>query len=425
MLGDERRPAPRRGAARASGSRELAGDARRRRRPGRARPGSLALGQQQQVEIIKALWRGSQVLILDEPTSMLTPQGVAELAEGARRASRSRASPSSSSPTSCTRRSRSATASRSSSQGGVVGALEPGRAALGARTSELQARIVALMFGERGARRPPTSPSCTDERRVATRRGARLDGEPVARARGRHRRARRRARSALDDVSLARAARARSWASPASTATASARSPRRSPASGRSPAGEIRLVGALARQAASVAQREKLGLRYVTDDRLGEGIGRRRCRVGLNLVLKRIGQRALLAARPHPARGHRRDGARARSRDFDIRTPGAETRVGTLSGGNIQKVLLARELSFDPKVVVFNKPTYGLDVRRRGACAQTHPRAGAERGVTSLVISTDLDELLDLCDRIAVLSRGRVAGVVENGPGAAAARSAS
>ena len=52
---------------------------RARRRPGRDAPGLLALGQQQQIEIIKALWRGSKVLILDEPTSMLTPQGVAEL----------------------------------------------------------------------------------------------------------------------------------------------------------------------------------------------------------------------------------------------------------------------------------------------------------------------------------------------------------
>ena len=46
-----------------------------------------------------------------------------------------------------------------------------------------------------------------------------------------------------------------------------------------------------------------------------------------------------------------------------MRTPSVATRAGTLSGGNIQKVMLARELSFDPKVVVFNKPTYGLDVR--------------------------------------------------------------
>jgi simple sugar transport system ATP-binding protein len=100
---------------------------------------------------------------------------------------------------------------------------------------------------------------------------------------------------------------------------------------------------------------------------------------------------------------------------FDIRTPSPETRVAALSGGNVQKVVLARELSFDPKVVVYSKPTYGHDVKTTRSVRQTI-RDQAGEGVTSVVVSTDLDELLDLCDRIAVLSRGRIAGVVENGP---------
>ncbi|HEX2345295.1 MAG TPA: hypothetical protein VHI12_01805, partial [Gaiellaceae bacterium] len=85
--------------------------------------------------------------------------------------------------------------------------------------------------------------------------------------------------------------------------------------------------------------------------------------------------------------------------------------------GNVQKVVLARELSFDPKVVVYSKPTYGLDVMTTRSVRQTiHEQA--REGVTSIVISTDLEELLDLCDRIAVISRGRIVGVVENGPSA-------
>jgi simple sugar transport system ATP-binding protein len=91
--------------------------------------------------------------------------------------------------------------------------------------------------------------------------------------------------------------------------------------------------------------------------------------------------------------------------------------VAALSGGNVQKVVLARELSFDPKVVVYSKPTYGLDVKTTRSVRQTI-REQAGVGITSVVVSTDLDELLDLCDRIAVLSRGRVTGVVENGPNA-------
>jgi ABC-type uncharacterized transport system ATPase subunit len=101
-----------------------------------------------------------------------------------------------------------------------------------------------------------------------------------------------------------------------------------------------------------------------------------------------------------------------------VRTTSVATRAGTLSGGNIQKVLLARELSFEPKVVVFNKPTYGLDVKTTAA-VRTLIRQLAADGGAALVISTDLDELLDICDRIAVLSRGRLVGVVANGPGAA------
>ena len=134
----------------------------------------------------------------------------------------------------------------------------------------------------------------------------------------------------------------------------------------------------------------------------------------MNIVLKQIGKP------PYWERGRIRYAvilgkARELISRFDIRTPGPETRVGALSGGNIQKVVLARELSFDPKVVVYSKPTYGLDVKTTRSVRQTI-REQAEEGVTSIVISTDLDELLDLCDHIAVMSRGRVAGVVANGP---------
>jgi len=165
-----------------------------------------------------------------------------------------------------------------------------------------------------------------------------------------------------------------------------------------------------------VSARQKLGLRYVTDDRLGEGIVGM-LPVGLNLFLKRVGeapywrngriQRAVVEGR-----------AAELVEEFDVRTPFVTTRVSTLSGGNIQKILLARELSFDPKVVVFHKPTYGLDVKTTATVRQLIRRL-ADEGGTALVISTDLDELMELCDRIAVLSRGGLVGTVESGPGAA------
>jgi simple sugar transport system ATP-binding protein len=175
--------------------------------------------------------------------------------------------------------------------------------------------------------------------------------------------------------------------------------------------GEIRLAGKSVGRL-TVAERQRRGLRYVTDDRLGEGIVGS-LSVALNLVLKRIGQT------PFWRRGviqHRvlHDTAVELVREFDVRTPSVAARAGTLSGGNIQKVILARELSFDPRTVVYHKPTQGLDVKTTRAVRQ-RIRSQAEEGVTSVVISTDLDELLDVCDRIAVLFRGRLVGIVDNG----------
>jgi simple sugar transport system ATP-binding protein len=166
-----------------------------------------------------------------------------------------------------------------------------------------------------------------------------------------------------------------------------------------------------------VAARQRLGLRYVTDDRLGEGVvapyG-----VGLNMVLKRIGQPPFWR-RGTIDRPRINATARALIEEFDIRTPDVETRIGALSGGNIQKALLARELSFQPRVVIFNKPTHGLDVRTM-ALVRQRIRDLAAQSVGIIVISTDLDELVDLCDRVAVLFEGRIVGSVDVGPGAEA-----
>jgi simple sugar transport system ATP-binding protein len=179
-------------------------------------------------------------------------------------------------------------------------------------------------------------------------------------------------------------------------------------------AGEIRLYGAPV-QRLDVSARQKLGLRYVTDDRLGEGIVSS-LPVSLNLFLKRIGQRPFWRHGRIERRSVERE-AQSLVKAFDVRTPSVSTRAGALSGGNAQKVVLARELSFDPKVVVFNKPTYGLDLRTTST-VRDMIRGLARGGGAALVISTDLDELLDLCGRILVLSRGRLVGEVENGPNA-------
>ena len=96
--------------------------------------------------------------------------------------------------------------------------------------------------------------------------------------------------------------------------------------------------------------------------------------------------------------------------EFDIRTPSSLVRVDRLYGGNQQKVVLARELSRNPRVILAMHPTQGLDP---GATASVHQRLREARsyGCGILIVSTDLDELRQLSDRIAVIYRGRIAGV--------------
>jgi len=381
--------------------------------------GDLALGRQQQVEIIKALWRGSRVLILDEPTSMLTPQAFAELEKVlARLKERGLAivfishklheALSLGDRISVLR------------QGRLAGSLD-GQALSSASAEELRAAIIRMMFGEE-ARAVEDVAELQEDLEVVEQEHLEIveqepshevDSETVleldrASAQGVG------AELGIDDVSFTLAAGeilgVAGVDGNGQRALAEAISGQRHLTDG-----QILLYGVPISRL-SVSARQKLGLRYVTDDRLGEGTVAS-LSVALNLFLKRIGQPPFwrLGRIQRGAVGRR---ANELVREFDVRTPSVGSRVGTLSGGNIQKVVLARELAFQPKVVVFNKPTYGLDVRTTSAVRETIVRLARE-GAAALLISTDLEELIEICDRIAVLSRGRLVGVVPNGPGAA------
>jgi simple sugar transport system ATP-binding protein len=95
--------------------------------------------------------------------------------------------------------------------------------------------------------------------------------------------------------------------------------------------------------------------------------------------------------------------------EFDVRGGGPQTRAGALSGGNQQKVVLAREIDRDPKVLIAGQPTRGLDV---GAIEFVHRRLVAERdeGRAILLVSLELEEILSLSDRILVIYEGRIVG---------------
>ena len=97
--------------------------------------------------------------------------------------------------------------------------------------------------------------------------------------------------------------------------------------------------------------------------------------------------------------------------EFDIRAPGRQTPVGRLSGGNQQKVVLARELSRELKLLVAAQPTRGLDV---GSIEFVHEQIVSARdaGIPVVVVSTELDEVTALADRIAVMYKGGIVGIV-------------
>ncbi len=98
--------------------------------------------------------------------------------------------------------------------------------------------------------------------------------------------------------------------------------------------------------------------------------------------------------------------------DYDIRTPSRNVAVQTLSGGNQQKVIVAREFSRDLRVLVLDQPTRGLDV---GSIEFIHRQVIAKRdaGTAILLSSAELDEVLELSDRIAVMYRGRIVTVMD------------
>jgi simple sugar transport system ATP-binding protein len=104
--------------------------------------------------------------------------------------------------------------------------------------------------------------------------------------------------------------------------------------------------------------------------------------------------------------------AEERIKEFDVRTPSARAKAATLSGGNQQKVVVAREFARDLRLLILDQPTRGLDV---GSIEFIHRQAIVKRdgGTAILLVSAELDEILELSDRIAVIYRGKLVGVVD------------
>ncbi|MGO0576621.1 ABC transporter ATP-binding protein [Ornithinimicrobium panacihumi] len=159
-----------------------------------------------------------------------------------------------------------------------------------------------------------------------------------------------------------------------------------------------------------VKQRLHAGIGFVPEDRSTDGVVSS-FTIAENLVLD-------LYDTPPFAKGISMSPAKVaanaeqRTEEFDVRYTSVQDPISTLSGGNAQKVVLAREMSRPLRLLVASQPTRGLDV---GSIEFVHKRIVAERdqGTPVIIVSTELDEVLNLADRIAVMYRGRIVGIVD------------
>jgi simple sugar transport system ATP-binding protein len=149
------------------------------------------------------------------------------------------------------------------------------------------------------------------------------------------------------------------------------------------------------------------GVAHVPEDRVKDGLVAS-FSVAENLVLNTY-DTAPFARGPVMDNGAVHASAVERAREFDIRAPSVDVEVSTLSGGNQQKVIIARELSRPTRVLIASQPTRGLDV---GSIEYVHHRIveARDEGDAVLIVSSELDEVMALGDRILVMFRGRIVG---------------
>jgi simple sugar transport system ATP-binding protein len=341
---------------------------------------NLPVGIQQRVEIIKALVRDAKVLILDEPTSVLTPTETEDLFR-------------------------------------IIRELKAGGTSvifISHKLKEVQSIADTITVLRRGQVVGQTSPSATEDELAALMVGRdvqlvvskdpakpgavvlEVDGMTVADSDG---------RIWLNDIAFTvRAGEILGVAGVqgnGQTELCEALMGLRPTAAGRVTLDGHDLTHATPRQ------RLRAGVAYIPEDRQEDGLvgdfsvaenmvldvyDRKPFASGINLDLEAI-----------------KANATERVKEFDVRTTSVETAVGTLSGGNQQKVILARELGREHKVLVASQPTRGLDV---GSIEFVHKRivAARDQGVAVMIVSSELDEIYALADRIAVMYEGRITG---------------
>jgi general nucleoside transport system ATP-binding protein len=347
---------------------------------------SMSVGERQRVEIVRCLLQSPRLLIMDEPTSVLTPQAVTKLFETLRRLA--------SEGVSILYVSHKLDEIRALCDTATV--LRGGKlAGTAVPRNETNRSLARVMVGSDLAecRLQPREPG---EVRLALRNFSRQTREPF----GTH----------LKNVSLE--VRGGEIVGIAGV-SGNGQKELLASISGETPGcdgGSLLIQGQPSQSLGATARRE-LGLTFVPEERLGRGA----------VPALSLADNALLTGARKGMVSHgiiRRSAAQAFARTvidvFKVKCGSEQSIASSLSGGNLQKFIVGREIRLAPKVMVVAQPTWGVDV---GAAQLIHQALIdlREEGVAILVISEELDELFTLCDRIAVLSEGSLSAAASSG----------
>ncbi len=350
-----------------------------------ARIWQLSIGEQQRVEIVKAVFRGSRILVLDEPTAVLTPQEADQLFETLRIMARE-------GHTVIVITHKLQEVMKVADR---VTVLRGGRSIATVSTTEANPRSLAgLMVGREVAEPRRSAREAPVGEVVLAVEGMAVAGDRVG--------------LAVEDLSLA--IRAGEIVGVAGVAGNGQRELAEA-IYGLRPlqAGSVSVDGRRLRAGdprAAIAA----GIAHVPEDRLGTGLAPS-LSISTNVALKRY-RGAPVSSGPILLVRRMRELALALIRRYDVKAPGPDAPARNLSGGNLQKLVLGREFDGEPRVLIAAQPTRGLDV---GAIETVHGylRDAAGRGVAVLLISEDLDELRALSDRVVVMYEGSIAGEVD------------
>ena len=344
--------------------------------------GQIGVGLQQRVEILKTLYRGADILILDEPTAVLTPQETEELFRVLRRVAAEKGM----TILIITHKLYEVMAISDR-----VGVMRQGKLIAVEETKNVNERILAsLMVGRDVLQEPVEKCGQAGEVKIDIKNLWVPDNRGMP---------------AVQDLDLQISA---GEILGIAAIEGNGQSELLEAITGmRSYAGKI-FVNGEDIMGLDPGQIRSLGLAHVPEDRLATGVDKE-ANISENLLVGRHGERRFTKWGFHLLPKKVREYTQEIYDRFDIRSSGLDTAVGSLSGGNMQKVVIAREFSADAEIYIIAQPTRGVDI---GAIEFIHQRILEKResGAAILLSSADLDEVLRLSDRVITLYEGKITG---------------